>query len=133
VFKQGIKASGKLRLRVLEGDSPPGDTQLLQSPPDFEIEAPGVEGYIIGRSDISSTYIPDIDLVIFQGQQKGISRRHAALVRSRGRVHVIDLDSINGTFINGTRLSPNIAYPLNEGDQISLANLHLVIAIVSGD
>jgi pSer/pThr/pTyr-binding forkhead associated (FHA) protein len=50
------------------------------------------------------------------------------LVRTRGLVHILDLGSVNGTFINGTRLSSMVAYPLNSGDQLSLANLTVRIS-----
>lgn len=110
-------------LRVL----PDQETGVLEQP-HFTIEAPGVEGYILGRSDVSTSYIPDVDLGEFRGQQKGISRRHAALIRYRNLVHILDLDSVNGTFINGTRLAPMVAYPLNPGDQVSLANLSMIIS-----
>jgi len=93
-----------------------------------QIEPPGVEGYILGRSDTSSTYLPDIDLADFDARDKGVSRRHAVLVNYRGLVHVVDLSSVNGTFLNGERLLPDVPYPLNSGDQLSLANLSLVVS-----
>lgn len=95
---------------------------------DFRVEAPGAEGVIIGRSDVSSSYEPDIDLAPFNAQRRGISRRHAVLVRYRGAVHVIDLGSMNGTYINGKRLTPKVAFPLSPGDQLRLANLSLTIS-----
>jgi pSer/pThr/pTyr-binding forkhead associated (FHA) protein len=49
------------------------------------------------------------------------------LVRYRGALHVIDLSSVNGTFLNGKRLLPDVPYPVNSGDQLSLANLNLII------
>ena len=44
-----------------------------------------------------------------------------------GVVHVIDLSSVNGTFLNGERLLPDVPYALQAGDQLSLANLTLSI------
>ena len=45
-----------------------------------------------------------------------VSRRHAAVIRSGGSYSVEDLDSRNGTFVNGQRIvSPT---PLNNGDRI---------------
>ncbi|TVR24268.1 MAG: FHA domain-containing protein [Anaerolineaceae bacterium] len=94
---------------------------------DWTLQAPRVEGYVIGRSDPDSEYAPDIDLTPHHGLDYGISRRHAALVAYRGVVHVVDLGSMNGTYINGERLSVNSAYPLHEGDRLSIANLDLLI------
>lgn len=96
----------------------------------WQIEAPHIEGYVIGRSDSDAQYAPDIDLTPFHVNQSGISRRHAALVAYRGYVHVVDLDSTNGTFINGERISPSYPYLLKDGDILSIANLDLVIAQV---
>jgi len=122
MFKQGIAADGNLEVRVVK------DGKLVtDSPPDFEIIAPGVEGYVLGRSDSSSSYEPDIDLFKHSAQELGVSRRHAALVRHRGLVNIIDLDSVNGTFMNGKRLSPYLPYAFNPGDRLSLANLEIVI------
>ena len=114
--KKGLEASGIIRLRLLDGDSP-----------DWELPAPGVEGYVIGRTDADSQYIPDIDLAPFNGIERGISRRHAALVVFRGTVHLMDLGSVNGTFINGERLATNSAYALYEGDRVSIANLDILV------
>jgi hypothetical protein len=124
---QGIQAEGTLEVRVVkEGRA------LQYLPADYKIAAPGVEGYIIGRSDSSSSYAPDIDLAEHGAQNMGVSRRHAVLIRHRGLVHVMDLDSVNGTFMNGKRLSPQIPYLINSGDQISLANMDIVITRGSG-
>lgn len=95
---------------------------------EFRLQSPGVEGYVLGRSDSGSQYTPDIDLALFGAQEKGISRRHAVLVHHHGQVHIVDLSSMNGTFLNGRRLSPKTAYALKDGDQFSLANLDLIIS-----
>jgi len=91
----------------------------------FKVEAPVYEGYIIGRSDETSDYRPDIDLAAYGGRDQGISRRHAALVYYHGATHLVDLNSVNGTFVNGIRLGPETAYELLHGDTIRLGNLSL--------
>lgn len=110
----GIPATGRFEIRI-EGSS----TVL------FQIQAPDVEGYVIGRSDASSSYQPDIDLVNCQALERGVSRRHAVLLRYKGLMHIIDLSSVNGTFINGRRLDPDIPYVLNLGDSLRLGSLNL--------
>lgn len=109
-------ATGTLEIRIAGSEQP-----------NLHIESPGSEGYTIGRSDSNSSYIPDIDLAGYSALERGVSRRHAALVRYRGVVHVIDLESVNGTFLNGERLLPDTPYALKAGDQLSLANLNLSI------
>jgi pSer/pThr/pTyr-binding forkhead associated (FHA) protein len=91
----------------------------------IEIDVTGHEGYVIGRSDSKSSYLPDIDLASYQGLEKGVSRRHAALVRYAGRLHLVDLNSVNGSFINGERLVSDVPYPINRGDEILLGSLTL--------
>lgn len=93
----------------------------------INVAPPAQEGYIIGRSDDSSDYIPDIDLSQYGARQHGVSRRHAALIYYRKVVNVIDLESINGTYLNGKKLIPNTPYPLNSGDSLKLGTFGLLI------
>ncbi|RMG90033.1 MAG: FHA domain-containing protein [Chloroflexi bacterium] len=93
----------------------------------FVVTAPDVEGRIIGRSGNQDGFMPDIDLNDYGAREAGVSRRHAVLVNYGGDVHIIDLDSVNGTFINGERLMPNQPYRFDQGDQISIGNLVLQI------
>jgi pSer/pThr/pTyr-binding forkhead associated (FHA) protein len=115
-----MHATGRLEIRTI------GDGQLVK-----QVDAPAVEGYIFGRSDSSSTYVPDIDLAEFGARDKGVSRRHAVLVRYHGLLHIVDLSSVNGTFLNGERLLPDVPYPLNAGHQLSLANLTVSISQIN--
>lgn len=97
----------------------------------FRIEPPVHEGYIIGRTDDTSDYIPDVDLASHGGRDQGISRRHAALVFYHGVTHLVDLNSVNGTFVNGIRLTPETAYELLHGDTIRLGNMSLRVAHIN--
>ena len=114
--RPGIPAAGALEIEVLSD----GGSQAR-----FQFGAPGVEGYIIGRTDNKSSFTPDIDLTAYNALQKGLSRRHAALVRSQGMVHVLDLSSVNGTFLNGQRLAPEVPYPIHAGDKLRLGNFNI--------
>ena len=97
----------------------------------IEVDLSGTEGYILGRSDSKSSYVPDVDLAAYQALDKGVSRRHAALVRHSGHLHIIDLSSVNGTFLNGDRLPAETAYPLHVDDQLALGELNLVFTLVN--
>lgn len=55
---------------------------------------------------------PDVDLTPFGGTSSGVSRRHASLRFQNGVWNLTDLNSTNGTFINTTRLAPNVPTPL---------------------
>lgn len=94
----------------------------------FAIDAPATEGYVIGRSDEASSYIPDIDLVGYDAREKGVSRRHSALVRYQGATCVVDLNSVNGTFVDGKRLDPDVPHPIGKSCEVTLGTLTLTIA-----
>jgi hypothetical protein len=51
------------------------------------------------------------------------SRHHARIVRSGRQVEIEDLNSINGTFVNGMRVTTS---PLRPGDKIRIADIDLV-------
>jgi pSer/pThr/pTyr-binding forkhead associated (FHA) protein len=57
-----------------------------------------------------------------------VSKRHTAVVydEGTGRFLVRDEGSTNGTFLNGVRLSPGQARPLEPGDQILLGETTLI-------
>ena len=77
----------------------------------------------IGRSDARRPERPDVDLTAYGGLEKGVSRIHAAIERSGAFLTLTDLNSSNGTCLNGHRLPPNEAYPLREGDELHLGRM----------
>lgn len=87
---------------------------------------PGEE-FIIGRQDSSSGVAPDLDLTPFGALDKGVSRMHAALRRGEEVISIVDLDSANGTFLNGQRLAAHQPRLLRDGDEIRLGRLVLHI------
>lgn len=111
-----LAASGQFELRLSETG------QIVK-----QLAAPGVEGYVLGRSDNVSSYVPDIDLAACDALKHGISRRHAAIVRLRDGVYIVDLASVNGTFLDDQRLQPDKAYPLQSDIIIRLGSLNLVL------
>lgn len=102
---------------------------LDTTPQSVQISLLTTDGFVFGRSDNRSSFVPDIDLAEFKALEKGVSRRHAALLRYQDRIHILDLASINGTFLNGKRLKPDIPYALTSGDQIGFGDLLLSIAL----
>ncbi|HEX6580348.1 MAG TPA: FHA domain-containing protein [Actinomycetota bacterium] len=75
----------------------------------------------------------ELDLEVAIGRQDGdlvvedpeVSRRHAVLRRSGGSVVVEDLDSTNGTFVNGERIRSPIT--VGPGDQVRVGRTMLEI------
>jgi hypothetical protein len=80
----------------------------------------------VGRLDEISGIYPDIDLTPHGGDDAGVSRRHAQLLQEDDTWYVIDLDSTNGTFLNGVELTPKTRALLSDGDQITMGELQLV-------
>lgn len=110
----GIPARGTIRIRVNNQDV-------------LTARAPAASGYVLGRSDPKSSYLPDVDLGDFDALNKGISRRHAVLVHYQGHLNLVDLGSVNGTFINDERLRPDEPYVLGPGDRVRLGTLEISI------
>ena len=64
-----------------------------------------------------------VDMVI---DNQSISRVHARFTREGTRICMTDLNSTNGTFKNGLRLTPNTSEILEPGDEIRLGKLKFV-------
>ncbi len=52
-----------------------------------------------------------------------VSRRHFEIFWGEGGYRIVDLGSLNGTYLNGVRLKCMRAYPLNDGDVISIGRV----------
>ncbi|MBR6364751.1 MAG: FHA domain-containing protein [Lachnospiraceae bacterium] len=73
--------------------------------------------YIIGKLEGATDHCPKSAL---------ISRLHARLEQRTDGVYIIDLNSTNGTFVNGNRLLPSQEAKLAAGDEVALADLHFL-------
>lgn len=78
---------------------------------------------VIGRADAKSDQVPGLDLSPFGAAEQGVSRRHALIKRGEDTLTLIDLDSTNGTFLNGQRLLPKQPRVLRDGDEIRAGRL----------
>ncbi|MEO8607214.1 MAG: FHA domain-containing protein [Chloroflexota bacterium] len=83
---------------------------------------------ILGRPDASASEKMDIDLTPYGGRDYGVSRRHAALYRTPHTVSLVDLNSTNGTYLNGVKLIPHQPRLLREGDEVRLAKMRFHIS-----
>jgi len=86
---------------------------------------PGRNEYLIGREDPVSGSFPDIDLVPYGGEEGGVSRRHARIVRHGMDFSIEDMNSVNYTFVNRQKLAPGVAQPLRDGDELRLGRVVL--------
>ena len=92
------------------------------------VEVPLAEDVNIGRLDSSIACYPEVDLTGDDGQEKGISRRHAKITRHGGEVFIEDLGSMNGTFLNREKLTPRVPQVLKSGDELQLGELVLRVS-----
>lgn len=58
---------------------------------------------------------------------KAISRVHCKIVHSGKKYFIADLNSSNGTYVNGARVDPNRQASIAPGDKIRLANSDFII------
>jgi len=85
----------------------------------------------LGRDSNNNPRRPDVDLTPFGAFEKGVSRFHALLGYSDGRLMIADLGSANGTFIMDERLLPHRPYLIQNRDQVRLASLRFVVEVVA--
>ncbi len=122
-FEEGIPKWGSARFNsrtnlVIGVD---GDTRSLI------FDAEEIEELVIGREDPKTGEAPEINLSSHQGLEKGVSRRHASILRKDGSLYLVDKGSANGTFLNGQRLVAEQPRVLRDGDDVRLG--HLVLRI----
>jgi hypothetical protein len=104
-------------------------TLTLEMDDGSSIELPLSKEVVLGRLDPGRAIFPDIDLTNESGIDKGVSRRHARISVRENQVFIEDLNSLNGSFLNATRLVPDLPYPLKDGDQVQLGKLVLIVRL----
>ncbi len=105
---------------------PPAYTRLEEIAAPTLVVAPDgvVEAMVLGR------HSEQCDLVVAHGS---LSRRHARLRLSDGRLTIEDLGSTNGTIVDGMRLPPETPRPLRDGAQVLLGEIRFVVSESAGD
>ncbi len=97
----------------------------------FTFDAAQITKLTIGRIDPDTGEAPSVDLIDCKAVEKGVSRRHASIIRrDTGSLSLVDQDSDNGTFLNGQRLVPNQPRILRDGDEVRLGHLLLYVRFV---
>lgn len=100
---------------------------VLDSGETYRFDANQVTEIIIGRGSSETGELPGVDLTTSDGINKGVSRRHATVVRRDGALHIVDNNSANGTYLNGQRLVAGQPRILRDGDDVRLG--HLVVRV----
>jgi len=64
-----------------------------------------------------------VDLALFHGGAMGVSRKHATLHRTTHGYYMEDMNSTNGTRVNGQYIAPFKPVPVEHGDRIQLGEM----------
>lgn len=81
------------------------------------------DSIVLGRSENIQSQEMYVDLTVYGAVEKGVSRRHAVLHRMGRTITITDLDSRNGTYLNGDRLVAHQVRFLRHSDEIHLGKL----------
>ncbi len=84
--------------------------------------------YVIDGTEEGQSFDIDGDTVFIgrsseneiQMRDKAVSRKHLKIQRRGQRLFITDLDSRNGTYVNGERIAPGIEYEIAEGEAITV-------------
>jgi hypothetical protein len=79
-----------------------------------QIAIPG-KGGVMGRNELRSFIDPD--------KTSQISRQHFRIYCEKGNYYIEDSSSVNGTRVNGSRITGKGRYLLNDGDVIDIADV----------
>lgn len=85
----------------------------------------------LGRGNPGAAPRSYLDLGAYGAFDKGVSRLHAKLKRQDKSFIIEDLDSANGTFVNGHSLATQEPYPLKNGDELRLGDLRMHIYLLA--
>lgn len=103
-------------------------------PPTREI-APSQQSWTLVSADSKTIIIHPGVTTIGRGEGNDItiddlkaSRFHAEFRAENVTLEIVDLDSTNGTFKNGERLTPHKSYPLVPGDEVAVGNTRFVLS-----
>ncbi len=79
----------------------------------------------IGRRDLSTGFFPEVDLTKYD-PNRYVSRRHARIHFKNNKFYLQEeIGVLNGTFLNGHRITTGSLYPLEDEDEIRLGKVEL--------
>ena len=86
---------------------------------------------LLGRYDSVTGHRPEVDLTE-EDVNRNVSRRHARLVHKEGSYYVAEeIGSMNGTYLNGKKLSTGVLTPIEDGDELLLCRVPLTFKLAN--
>lgn len=103
--------------------------KLVLSDTGEQVGLPEKDELLLGREDPASSIFPDFDTTPFNGEEDGVSRKHARIFHQGNEFYIEDLNSINSTFLNKKKLEPNNPSPIVDGDELMLGKLKFRVGL----
>ncbi len=107
-------------------DGQPSVARLVVISTGAELPLPEQEEIVVGREDPSSGIFPDVDLTPYGGEEGGVSRRHARLLRIGDDYYVEDLQSTNYTKLDGQRLPAHVRERLEDSARLDFGRVAVI-------
>ena len=86
---------------------------------------------LLGRYDSVTGHRPEVDLTE-EDVNRNVSRRHARLVHKQGAHYIAEeIGSMNGTYLNGKKLSTGVLTPIQDGDELLLCRVPLTFKLAN--
>ena len=85
---------------------------------------------VVGRKRSMRDYDVSIDLTDFHGAEYGVSRYHVMLLALDNHIIIKDIDSLNGTKINGKQLEALKEYVIDDEDILEFGELSLKLTFL---
>lgn len=82
---------------------------------------------VVGRKRSMRDYDVTLDLTDLNGSEYGVSRYHAMLLALDDHIIIKDIDSLNGTKINGKRVEALKEYVIDDEDILTFGDLDLKV------
>lgn len=81
--------------------------------------------YLLGRFSKSKPGANHIDLDPFAARDRGVSRIHAQIHMQDNMLYITDMDSTNGTYVDGIQIQAHQEHKLRQGSNIILGRLNI--------
>jgi hypothetical protein len=127
-LSEGYNFVGPVRVEVfIDDDLKVGNlavvTEFLGGESQPRLLANDGRSFVVGDRPLVIGRSPEVDVVI---NNTSVSRRHAEVWRTSDGVAIRDLDSTNGTYVNGHRVT---AVSLSPRDDVTIGAVHLRIEL----
>ena len=83
---------------------------------------------VLGRNGEGEDFVALFDEA--DADHLGVSRRHAMIRPTETKLYIVDLNSTNGTWLNGHSIGLNTPYSLSNGDLVTVGRLDMVAKII---